>query len=325
MHALNGFIYLEMQQAIWGLPQAGILANKLLCKQLLPHGYYECANTPGLWRHATPMILFMLVVDNFGVNYVNQDNITHLIKSIKQHYEVTKDWAGDLYCGIKLNWNYNMRTLDILMPGYIKELLLKNKHCMPNQPQHCPYSPLPKQYGAKAQTSIPVDVSQSLSPEEIKESQQVVGSILYYAHAMDITVLMALSSIAIEQTKGTTNTMKKAKQLLDYLAINPKVTIWYQASNMIMNVHSDASYLSEPDMQSCTCGHFFMGLTAKDSDPIKLNGAFFYLVCHPKMYCCMRRRSQTRRTFLELQRRHHFPLDTGRIGPPAAQNTGPLQ
>jgi hypothetical protein len=52
-HVSNGFIYLEMRRAVWGLPQAGILANKLLRKRLLPHGYYECANTPGLWRHET--------------------------------------------------------------------------------------------------------------------------------------------------------------------------------------------------------------------------------------------------------------------------------
>jgi hypothetical protein len=43
-HVLNGFIYLEIQRAVWGLPQAGILANKLLRKRLLPLGYYECAN-----------------------------------------------------------------------------------------------------------------------------------------------------------------------------------------------------------------------------------------------------------------------------------------
>jgi hypothetical protein len=191
-----------------------------------------------------------LVVANFGVKYVNQVNITHLIQSIKQHYEVTKDWAGNLYCGIKLNWNYDTCTLDISMPGYIKKLLLKYKNCMPNQPQHWSYSPLPKQCGAKAQTLIPVDISLSLSPVEIKEIQQVVGSILYYAHAVDKTVLMALSSIAIKQTKGMANTMQKAKKLLDYLATNPNATIWYQASDMTMNVHSDASYLSEPDVQS---------------------------------------------------------------------------
>jgi hypothetical protein len=46
--ALNGFVYLEMRRAVWGLPQAGILANKLLQKHLLPHGYFKCSNIPGL-------------------------------------------------------------------------------------------------------------------------------------------------------------------------------------------------------------------------------------------------------------------------------------
>jgi hypothetical protein len=46
-HAQNVFVYLQMEHAVWGLPQAGILANKLLRKRLAPHGYYECINTPG--------------------------------------------------------------------------------------------------------------------------------------------------------------------------------------------------------------------------------------------------------------------------------------
>jgi hypothetical protein len=63
---LNGHIYLEMQRAVWGLPQAGILANKLLKKCLAPHGHFECKQTPGLWKHATCPISFTLVVNNFG-------------------------------------------------------------------------------------------------------------------------------------------------------------------------------------------------------------------------------------------------------------------
>ena len=58
---------------------------------------------------------------------------------------ITKDWTGNLYCGINLKWDYVARTLDISMPGYIKKLLLKYKHRMPKRPQHCPYSPAPKQ------------------------------------------------------------------------------------------------------------------------------------------------------------------------------------
>ncbi len=87
---------------------------------ITPHGYYKCANTPGLWKHTTSPILFTLVVDNFGVKYVGKQHVNHLIWFIKQKYELAKDWTGNLYCKIKLNWDYNARTLDISMPGYIK-------------------------------------------------------------------------------------------------------------------------------------------------------------------------------------------------------------
>jgi hypothetical protein len=153
---------------------------------------------------------------------------------------------------LPMAWHFHARIY--------QKLLLKYKHRMPTKPQHCPYAPAPKQYGAKAHSPLPVDISPKLSPKEIKEIQRVIASILYYARAVDITVLMALSSIAIEQSKqGTTNTMEKAKQLLDYLATYTDATIRFRASDMIMNVHSDASYLSESDARSRACGHFCMG------------------------------------------------------------------
>ena len=232
-----------------------------------------------------------MVVDDFGVKYVGKEHVEHLIKCIKETYEVIEDWTGDLYCGITLKWNYVDRWLGISVPGYIKKLLLKYKHCMPTKPQHCPYAPAPKQYGAKANSPLPVDISPKLSPKEIKEIQRVIGSILYYARAVDITVLMALSSIAIKQSEqGTTNTMEKAKQLLDYLATYPDATILFRASDMIMNVHSDASYLSESDAHSRACGHFCMGWTPKDGDPIKLNGAFSRYVPSFDLSSCQQRK-----------------------------------
>ena len=106
-HARDGFVFLEIRRAVWGLPQAGILANKLLRKRLKPHGYYECVNTPGLWRHATRPITFTLVVDNFGVKYVGKEHAEHLINCLKEEtYKLTEDWTGNLYCGILLRWDY---------------------------------------------------------------------------------------------------------------------------------------------------------------------------------------------------------------------------
>ena len=262
---------------MWGLPQAGILANKLLHKRLAPHGYFECKQTPGLWKHVTRPITFTLVVDDFRVKYTRQEDIDHLINCIKKKYELTEDWDGDLYCGICLKWDYVKRTLDISMPGYIVKQLQKYKHASPPKPQHCPYAPQPKQYGSEAQCPLPPDSSPPLSNDDIKHVQRVIGSILYYARAVDLTVLMALSTIASEQSKGTKNTMLKIKRLLDYLATHLDATVRFHASDMIFNIHSDASYLSEANAHSRACGHFFVGWRADPTKPIKLNGAFFTL------------------------------------------------
>ncbi len=259
-----------------GTPASWNLANKLLHKRLKPHRYYECVNTPGLWRHATRPITFSLVVDDFGVKYVGKEHADHLISCLKKDYKLTKDWAGDFYCGISLKWNYARWWLDILMPGYIKKQLLKYEHIM-QRIQHCPYLPEPKRYGADAQSPLPHNISQKLTDNEIKKVQKIVRSILHYARAVDMTVLMAISSIESEQTKGTERTLEKAYQVLDYLAINPHAVVRFRASDMVMNIHSDVSYLSKPEAKSRACGHFFMGSLPKDGDPIKLNGVFHTL------------------------------------------------
>jgi hypothetical protein len=230
-----------------------------------------------MWKHIIRPVLFTLFVDNFGIKYVEREHVEHLIACIKEKYKLPEVWTGDLYCRIKLNWDHTACTLDISMPGYIKKILLKYKHCMPAWPQHCPYAPAPKQYGSAAQSPLPVDISPQLSPEEIKDIQRVIGIILYYACAINITVLMALSSIVIKQSKRTTKTMEKVKQLLDYLTTYPDATICFKASDMMLNVHSDASCLSKSDAQSRACSCFFMGWRPKDVNPVKLNGAIFTL------------------------------------------------
>jgi hypothetical protein len=65
----DGHIYIEVQNGMYGLPQAGILANLLLAKRLAPHGYRHTNSTPGLWAHDTLPVTFSLVVDDFGVKY----------------------------------------------------------------------------------------------------------------------------------------------------------------------------------------------------------------------------------------------------------------
>ena len=83
-HGKNGYIYLEIQRSIYGLPQASKLSNEYLRDKIQPHGYYEVIHTPGLWKHISHPIYFSLVVDDFGMKYVGEDNAHHLIDSLKK-------------------------------------------------------------------------------------------------------------------------------------------------------------------------------------------------------------------------------------------------
>jgi hypothetical protein len=82
--AQDGKVYIEIQKGMYGLPQAGILANELLQLNLAKDGYRPTQHTHGLWKHSTRPISFSLVVDDFGVKYAGREHAEHLIECIKQ-------------------------------------------------------------------------------------------------------------------------------------------------------------------------------------------------------------------------------------------------
>ena len=118
------------------------------------------------------------------------------------------------------------------------------------------------------------DTTPKLSADEIKRVQNIVGTLLYYARAVDCTLAAALSTISSQQANGTEATKKACHQLLDYVATHPDATVCYMASDMILAVHSDASYLSEAKSRSRSGGHFY--LTNKN-DEVFNNGAVLTL------------------------------------------------
>ncbi len=89
---------------------------------------------------------------------------------------------------------------------------------------------------------------------------------------------MALLEIALQQAAPTENTMEHVNHFLDYMWTHPDAIIGYCASDMILNVHSDASYLSAPKACSRVGGYFFLGSIPQDRDPMKLNGAI-HITC----------------------------------------------
>jgi hypothetical protein len=86
----------------------------------------------------------------------------------------------------------------------------------------------------------------------------------YYGRAVDSTILVALSSLASTQAAPTKYTMELIKWLLDYVATNPDAILTYESSDMILAVHSNASYLSEANACSQVGSHFFCSTDVSD-------------------------------------------------------------
>ncbi|GAX15903.1 hypothetical protein FisN_2Lu385 [Fistulifera solaris] len=256
----SGFIYIEINKGMYGLPQSGRLANEKLARTLAPYGYYQARHTPGLWLHKTLPILFVLVVDDFAIQYTNKEHAKQLLHILKTNYEdVTIDWTASLYIGITVKWDYETHTATLSMPGYISKLLDKHHHPTPVKPCHAPHPYNIPQYGVKQQLTPAPDTSESLNKAGILRIQQIVGSLLYYSRAVDPTIAVTLSALASEQSKATQNTNKKVHQLLDYCATYPVSHLRYHASDMILKIHSDASFGNESGFRSRAGGHHYLG------------------------------------------------------------------
>jgi hypothetical protein len=197
-------------------------------------------------------------VDDFAVKYVGKQHADYFRDALLRTYELTIDWIT------------KNRTCAISMPGYVSNVLSKFQHDAPNHPQHTPSRYVTPVYGAKTQFATK-DKTPPLTSTQCLIIQKGTGSILYYAIAVDPTVLMPLNDIATEQTKATEKMQDARNQLLDYLASHPDATIRYHASDMILHIHSDASYLSVSNAQSRLGGLFFLGNNPPDQDT--LNGS----------------------------------------------------
>jgi hypothetical protein len=103
------------------------------------------------------------------------------------------------------------------------------------------------------------DETPLLSTKQCTTIQKITGSVLYYSRAVDPTVIIPLNDIATEKTTATEKTQTAASQLLDCMATHPDATTRFYASDMILHIHSDASYLSVSKARSRLGGLFYLG------------------------------------------------------------------
>jgi hypothetical protein len=133
---------------------------------------------------------------------------------------------------------------------------------------------------------------------------------------VDITILKALNTLSRQQATPTETTASHTEHLLDYLATHRHTIIRYYASNMILQIHSDASYINEPEARSTAGGHYFLGKIPRDNQPIYLNGAIYFLCTVLKHVTASAAKAKLGALFLNVQEAKIIRLILHEMGHP---------
>mmetsp|Transcript_19791 Transcript_19791/g.35991 ORF Transcript_19791/g.35991 Transcript_19791/m.35991 type:complete len:201 (+) Transcript_19791:278-880(+) len=162
-----------------------------------------------------------------------------------------------------IDWDYQRRKCHLLMPKYIMDALKRFNCKCPKRIQNAPHCHIAPQYGAKQQFVQEEKESEATMNDKKLYIQQVLGTFLYYARAVNSTMLVALSAIAANQAAPTIATLTKLEQFLDYAASQEEAILTYHPSDMVLAVHSKASYLSESKAHSCANCHLYCSTHAE--------------------------------------------------------------
>lgn len=195
------------------------------------------------------------------------------------------DWTGNQYIGITLDWDYTKQQVHLSMPNYVKMTLKQFQH-IAGKLQHAPYSSIPIQYGAKTKKHYATqDLTAPLVGAKTNGScsKYEASYIPWQSGRKHSTLLDQDHCITIIQINRGHNAMRQTQQLFDYLATQKDAVLSYHVSNMVLVVHSNASYLSKPKASSRANGHFSL---SSDTPILPNNGAVLNIVHIIKRMSC---------------------------------------
>ena len=271
----NGAVLVAVHKGIYGLPQAGKLAQDRLVEHLAKHGYHQAANTPCLFKHDSNSVSFTLVVDDFGIKYTKAEDADHLLTVLRKLYIMTEDRAqSQKYVGITIEHDRITNTIMLSMPGYVEKAITRFGHAK-RPGAKTPLTYIPPKFGSAQQetTPPPPEACEYVDATLKTFVQEVTGVFLFYSRAVDPTMLTAVNKISMEQAKPTVATLAAVDRLLSYAERYPMAKVVIKPSNMQLCAQSDASYHSESGARSRAGGILYFGQHADGA----INGAIDYI------------------------------------------------
>ena len=261
-------LLLRVDKCLFGIPEAGALSKTFLDVTCLHKGgYWEDPLVPGIYTHRTNGTQFLLVTDDMNVLCDDDAAKQHFLATLKvAKYDVTVDHKGAKWLGYTIH-RFPDRV-ELTVPGYVPKLLARFDH-RNVKPCSTPTIYFPPDYKAADAQRPTTDDSPPLNAAGILEAQQILGSALWYAQALESPILTACNDIGTEMADPRQSLNAKLDRLLGYLTLHPNSTLVYYKSDMVYHCSSDVSYLSVTKARSRAGGHGFFGM---HNAPTFLNG-----------------------------------------------------
>jgi hypothetical protein len=231
-----------------------------------------------VFRNRSGTIRFTLVVDDFAMMWTNQSDMDHFIHTLTRLYDVKVNWQGSKYLDMDITINRDKRHVTLTMPGYIQRLLQRVR---PNGVKGASTSAqyTPPNYANPGAQKVTIDASPLASESDKKILQSMIGTLLYYCRAVDPSICTAVHQLGSVQANPTETDMANMERLLRYVSTHQNNGIRYYASEMVLQLMSDASYQSSPKARS-VCGYdSYLGSPNAINRPISCGSWMINCVC----------------------------------------------
>jgi hypothetical protein len=150
----NGYVFVRIQKGMYGLPQAGIIAQQLLEQCLQANGYQQSKINPGFLDARLAPYLFCTLCGQLWHQICRKEHADHLIQTLRGHYEISMDWNGWHYIGLTFNGTTITAASTSQCPATVKKL--DSISTTPNLPNHhINHIPVLRAPMAKYNSSVP--------------------------------------------------------------------------------------------------------------------------------------------------------------------------
>ena len=268
----DGIVIFKVDGCMYGLKEAGLIAQKALLKVLNTNGYSEPDNMMIVKaKDPKDKTTAVVNVDDFGIMYTNEADARKMLKVLEDNgYIIKVDWEGKKYCGMNINHDRINRTLTI-DAGNMAQDILERFGMTECKGADSPLKYIAPKYGQSKQYSE-ADQSTPLNEDEVKRLQQIIGCLIFLAFTVRYDIVTAVCIVSAMQGKPTKKVLEAAHHILRYLKKHPKRGITFYPTNYKFIVYSDASQGADSKARGRTGG---FGYFERADNPDLPNGLIF--------------------------------------------------